>query len=476
MALLVNTAEGGTDGATVTTGNSGGASGDAWAAVDGSPEYTDTDPIKGSMSITCPNDGSQERVSWTWSSTTQAVARFYVRYSSTGANQGRLFEFIGGARIYILSGGRPSLRNAAGSSVFDSSDAFSTGTIYRIEISNLAATSTTGACVLSIFEGDDTTPIAGMSTTVTDANFGTALTGIRVGRLINANSGVHDLDDIAAETDTLTLLGPSGGASTDITGTPTVVTAVAGTATVTATTEVTASATVVTAVAGTAQVTATTELSGTPTTVAAVVGSATVTATTEITGAPTTVQPAAGTAQITATTEISATPTTVTAVAGTAQVSATVSVTGTPTTVTAVSGTATVTATTELTGTPTVVQPAAGTGQVSAAVTITGTATSTTVVAGTADITATAQITGTPTRVQPVAGAATLTATADLTGVGTVVIAIAAVANIIAGDITPVITGRLTITDLTAARTLTSTDEDRTITDLTPDRTLTETR
>lgn len=211
MVLLNNNANGGTDGVAVSTVNSGGVSGNAWNSIGGTaPVYENTSPIKGPMSILCDDVGGVQRsLHWTFTSTTQAVARFYIRPETTNSQQGRILSFNAGGRLYYNNGRILAIYSASGAALWTAGAALSLGTVYRIEASNLAATSTTGVFVLNTYVGDSTTPEAALSTTISSANFGTALTSVSVGRLIPFNGGSITIDNIAVETGTLTMLGPT---------------------------------------------------------------------------------------------------------------------------------------------------------------------------------------------------------------------------------------------------------------------------
>jgi hypothetical protein len=65
-----NTAEGGTNGVTVTTGNSGGASGDAFDNVVGSPTFSNAHPFTGSMGYYSPGGGTASTLDWNVSTMT----------------------------------------------------------------------------------------------------------------------------------------------------------------------------------------------------------------------------------------------------------------------------------------------------------------------------------------------------------------------------------------------------------------------
>lgn len=104
VLTLSNSAEGGSDGTTVTTGNSGGASGDAWDVVSiggGNALTFEDSPVGANAFVYRFNGAAAAQVFTEWDLTlrggglTQAWTRFYVYALSTPAAQRRLYRVRG---------------------------------------------------------------------------------------------------------------------------------------------------------------------------------------------------------------------------------------------------------------------------------------------------------------------------------------------------------------------------------------------
>lgn len=78
---LENTSEGGTDGVTITTGNSGGASGDAYDTIGGSGTitYSNDHPAHGGMGMEVSQGGSFTAVEAEWRSLGAITTDFFIR-------------------------------------------------------------------------------------------------------------------------------------------------------------------------------------------------------------------------------------------------------------------------------------------------------------------------------------------------------------------------------------------------------------
>lgn len=158
-----NTFEGLTNGTAVTTGNSGGANGDAFDTVVGTITASTTSPLKGTASAVADVTASgASYTGWTWPSTggLESFQRVYGKapspipagetwvLESKGAGQGN------GASLTIDSNGTFVLYNATGA-VFDvSSTVIAAGQDYRVELRHYAS-STGGTAEARLFVGAD---------------------------------------------------------------------------------------------------------------------------------------------------------------------------------------------------------------------------------------------------------------------------------------------------------------------------------
>src|SRR5678815_2034732 len=99
-----NTFEGGTDTVAITTGNSGGASGDAFSAVNGAANVFDaTEEAHGNMSLKIPSaSGSNEYVSWQGlGSLPEATGVIYIKRTTTPADNQRILRVFGADAVEL---------------------------------------------------------------------------------------------------------------------------------------------------------------------------------------------------------------------------------------------------------------------------------------------------------------------------------------------------------------------------------------
>lgn len=187
-ALVQNNAEGGSNGTTVSTGNSGGASGDAFGSVQitGSSTvvFSSASPIHDSLSILATGVGGFAAFRWGSSILgTQSVLHgvMYVSWSAFPASSTPFMEIKqtdGGAlaaRLRITSTGGPRLTDSSDSTIFTGSN-LSTGTVYRFEWT----INTTGAYRVAWYLGDSASAID--TRTGSSAAFGTQLQEVTFGR------------------------------------------------------------------------------------------------------------------------------------------------------------------------------------------------------------------------------------------------------------------------------------------------------
>lgn len=173
-----NTAEGGSDDTAVTTGNSGGLSGNAWNVVGtagGSPTFEATNALEGSLCYrTAPSAGATTLIwqSATLGTLTQSWGALFVRFDALAASSMVLLlaqQTDGGAiafKLAVTSTGYIRIIRAANTTVATaaSGTVISAGNWYRIEwhIDHttdeywVAAYDAGGAAALQELSGDDT--------------------------------------------------------------------------------------------------------------------------------------------------------------------------------------------------------------------------------------------------------------------------------------------------------------------------------
>lgn len=227
MGLLTNNFEGGAAGANITPGNSGGLSGDAFdeVAAPGASTITYTDvqaPAgKGSRAALITSAPQQQTyLAWLPDDHAQCVLRFYVRFPSPPTAGLGFIRFLNAAgnstRAMLIAQGNGTLvlHDATGNTVWTSGGSINANTDYRIEMS-IQTGGSNGAAVIQVFAGDSLSPIGNLSGSVSGQNFsGGTIALVRVGRNFGGTGtwAPWYLDDIAVETGTLDLLGPSVGA------------------------------------------------------------------------------------------------------------------------------------------------------------------------------------------------------------------------------------------------------------------------
>lgn len=236
MTLRQNTAEGGINGATVTTANSGGASGTAFTTVapTGTPTYQFKNNVAahGTMSygITATAGNYVNLVFPIVSAVTQASARFYF-YLHTLPSAGQdLFQILaGGANVAMigLSGTNRLAVKSKSTTVNTFPTVLSAGTWYRVEIQAQPGTSTTdGTISCQYYQADSTTPVDPVySASNVDAGT-TGITNVQFGKMTSGTALDVSFDDIAWNDGTLTPIGsatnpaipPTSSAGTDQAG------------------------------------------------------------------------------------------------------------------------------------------------------------------------------------------------------------------------------------------------------------------
>lgn len=172
MAVLTNTAEGGTDQTAVSTGNSGGTSGDPFTAValasGGVNRFDVAADASGALGYAIANRGTAANTALQWNepdhgSVAISFGRYYLTSTATPTSSSATLRFFSSAgteivRLYWLTSNKLQLWQP---SAFIASSLTTTvltpGTFYRIEYKLDTTTSGAGAMTLRIYQGDSTT-------------------------------------------------------------------------------------------------------------------------------------------------------------------------------------------------------------------------------------------------------------------------------------------------------------------------------
>lgn len=235
MALLTNSAEGySTTGTTVTTGNSDGGSGAAFAlvtaTVGSSIQAINTDHAHGSWcyQVVETTAANNSIVGWTGLAASALADRFYIKFTtlpSAGAARLRVFAIrTASGNVVTLDVNNTNNRWLVGINNVNQATgwtgAVTTGQWYRVEVEAQTGATGTGDGYVAVryYLLDSTTPVEAAYTN-TAASTGTALfDNVRYGKL--DASGYADLkfDDLALQTGSASPLGPfaSGSATVSV--------------------------------------------------------------------------------------------------------------------------------------------------------------------------------------------------------------------------------------------------------------------
>ncbi len=207
MSQLVSSANGGTSGTTVSTSNSGGASGDALNAVtigtSATCVFDDTQAVAGGLAYKHATSGTSAAVIQEWTgaigSWSRIYGRIYYRFTSLSLSldvfRARTAALSAIARVDVAAtSGFFRLRNGSNTVVGTSSTALAVNTWYRFEFDFRPGTSVTNTVVL--YQGHSTTPLETMAVSSSYSS-GTDVGQFHWGNLFGqANVGNRWFDEI----------------------------------------------------------------------------------------------------------------------------------------------------------------------------------------------------------------------------------------------------------------------------------------
>lgn len=164
-ALRQNTAEGGTDAVVVTTGNSGGVSGDAWQAVNGGTvwTYSAAHTARGALAYKCDQAAGVAAVlQWQLATVTEHYGRLYFYVTDFAASADPFVRayatgFSEGFRIELNAAHRLVVRDANAAACYTGTTVLTAGTWYRLEW-HVVASTTVGQLEAKLFVADSATP------------------------------------------------------------------------------------------------------------------------------------------------------------------------------------------------------------------------------------------------------------------------------------------------------------------------------
>lgn len=224
MTLKKNSAEGGTNGTGVTTGNSGGGSGDALSVVNlgttGTVAYSSAVSMHGSLSMQF-TQGTAANVIYVCMDDTASAsfsARMYIRMTGLPSAEA---EFLMGvrtaadgnvARIQMTAAGFTRVVNSAGTVIYTGSNAPSLNTWYRYEIWGTGAGTATATFNYAMYSGDSLTAIE--TTQLTNFSMSNGTVGrVRFGKGSTATIATWSIDDLAINLGSNAAIGPENDVS-----------------------------------------------------------------------------------------------------------------------------------------------------------------------------------------------------------------------------------------------------------------------
>ena len=206
MALpLSNNAEGGTNGVTVTTGNSGGSSGNAWDVVtigaSGTFVYDNAQIAHGSLSYKIIQAGTPTGIYGAWTTLfgtqTEIWGRFYLYRTGNPVGNHQVIRILTSATINatvrIETTGLVTVRGNGATPTTSTVSAIALNAWNRIEF-HAQASSTAGVVDAKLFKTADSTT-ADETISVSAANTGANWSEIRYGTQ-NQATGTFWLDDL----------------------------------------------------------------------------------------------------------------------------------------------------------------------------------------------------------------------------------------------------------------------------------------
>lgn len=219
MTLKKHSAEGGTNGAAVTTGNSGGASGSAFAQVTtgagGTINYTSSLSMHGSLALefTQATAANLCHVAMDDTASANFSVRFYLRLTSLPSADAEfplsLRTAADGnvARVQMRSTGVIRITNSAGTVIYTGTQVLATSTWYRIEVWGTGAGTATATFNYALYAGDSTSPLE--TTQLTNFSMSNGQIGrVRYGKGSSATLNAWQIDDIAQDLGSSTQIGP----------------------------------------------------------------------------------------------------------------------------------------------------------------------------------------------------------------------------------------------------------------------------
>ncbi len=222
-AMKQNTAEGGTNGVTVTTANSGGGSGDPFSQVtitgSASVIFSTANAAHGSQSYYISGiSGDTGKLYLGNTAGAEASMRAYIMFSTLPGNAQTLFNvqntsFAAMANVNITSANHLTITDSTGSVLFTSTNSVNASTWYRIELQVITGqTSITGTINFQYYLDDSQLAIETLTSNTANT---TALSALRAqsGKLNSGATLNAYFDSLAYADNTSVPIGPYSSAN-----------------------------------------------------------------------------------------------------------------------------------------------------------------------------------------------------------------------------------------------------------------------
>lgn len=204
MSPWVNSFEGGTDTTIIDTTNSGGASGNIFTAVSGSPTFTAEQVLVGTLSGKVVQAGSGTGyVGWSITGRPEYYGRIYLVMEAWPTAATSMFQLEDtAATVFGLTMGTDgiiTMTDHAGSSLAITSDALNPGVMYRLELRCLSS-STDGHASVYVYGGHGTDLHTSASTSAVAIGSGN-MNRAKIGTAITTTTVIWTiyLDDLAVD-------------------------------------------------------------------------------------------------------------------------------------------------------------------------------------------------------------------------------------------------------------------------------------
>lgn len=215
MVDYSNSLEGGTNGTTITTGNSASGSGDAFTALSGTSTFSTSAAYHGSLGFQAPTTAAAGYFYWDVSSTSNIAARLYFRPAGVASSDDYLIRLGNGTTrlvsVHVNAAGKLRVSDAAGTTgVWTAASALTANTWYRLDLYAVAGSTTSnGTIKFGYYLGDSTSPVETVYNN-TSSNVGTATTFNRayMGKYSAVSAFGYQFDDFKVRTAASDFIGP----------------------------------------------------------------------------------------------------------------------------------------------------------------------------------------------------------------------------------------------------------------------------